>query len=133
MKFLPFIYDYVSVDDYTYIGNILNYSDPKEYLGFNLPFKIKELEDDSSSRWEELIELCDKYIKNHGIQVVDTEETYHNLEKNYSLYDVIFTFEGKYYKINCCNSPFVGPFEWSGYPKEAIEVFPHKTEIVKYY
>lgn len=134
MKFAPFIYDYITCDDWDHLETILNYSNPREYLGFDLPFDLKELNDSRSPRWDELVNICNDYIERHGLEVIKSEEIYHDLEKGYEEYDVVFSFDGKYYQTGYYQSPWVSPYR-DGYPDEVAEVFPHtKTiEVTEYY
>lgn len=134
MKFSHFIYDYVACDDWDHLENILGYSSPKEYLGFDIPFDFEELFNNKSPRWDELRTICEKYASEHGLKVVDTKETYHDLEKGYEDYETVFSFDGKLYLTEYYCGPWSSPYE-HGYPEEAKEVFPHKETITvtKYY
>ena len=134
MKFPYFIYDYIANDDWCHLENILGYSNPKDYLGFDLPFNFKELYNGKSSRWNELEDICTDYVKKHKVEIVKKEETYHDLEKGYDEYEVTFSFDDKYYQTEYYSSPWESPYE-HGYPDEAKEVFPRtKTiTITEYY
>ena len=134
MKFAPFIYDYVARDEWDHLENILGSSDHKEYLGFALPFDFKELQDSRSTRWDELTVICEEYVEQHSLKVVDFKETYHDLEKGYEEYEVVFSFDGKFYSTEYYCGPWISPYD-NGYPDEVAEVFPHtKTiEVTEYY
>lgn len=134
MKFAPFIYDFISYDNYDCLDHILGYSDPKEYLGFDLPFDLRELDSSQSPRWDELVNICNNYVGEHGLEVISNEETYHDLEKGYEEHDVVFSFDGKYYQTEYYCGPWKAPYEYE-YPVESKEVFPHKKtiEVTEYY
>lgn len=131
MKFSPFIYDYIISDDWEFLDNMTSYQDSKEYFGFDVPFTEEDLCNDN---WDKFREYLEKWIQEHQLDVVDSEVVWYDLEKGYEDIDVIFSFEGKYYKTSYSTGWSWGPYRY-GYPEDSKEVFPHtKTiEVTKYY
>ena len=126
MEFAPFIYEYVANNDYYNLEDILNYDNPKDYLGFDLPFKFE----DTPKCWKKLENICKNYIDEHKIEIVQKNIIDTDLEKGSEEIEAVFSFDGKYYLFGYYSS-------WCesicDYPDDAIEVFPHTKTITEYY
>lgn len=125
MKFAPFIYEYVASDSWEFLENMSMFSDPKEFFGFECSFTEADLDNEN---WEDFRSYLEKYVEEHQLKVMNSEVTYYDLEKSREEVEVVFSFDGKYYKTEYISSAYVGPFEY-GYPKDAKEVFPHTKTI----
>ena len=104
----------------------------------DFPFEIS---DEDWKLWNEnkwsskskLPKLFEQYCNDHNFHQVDREVTYYDLSKRYETIEVVFSFEGKYYKYEY--------YDWDdGNECEDIdtdlkEVFPHTStiEVTKYY
>lgn len=131
MKFAPFIHDYVASDDWEFLDNMSKFSNLKEYFGFDVPFTEDDL---NNENWEDFRNYLEDWVAEHKLKVISSEVTWYDLDKAYEEVEVVFSFDGKYYKTEYISSAYVSPFEY-GYPEDTREVFPHtKTvTVTKYY
>lgn len=125
MKFAPFIYEYVAQDNWEFLENMLGFRDTKEFFGFDVPFTEEDL---NNENWESFRDYLENWVEEHQLKVIDSEVIHYDLEKSYEEVEVVFSFDGKYYKTEYIRSVYVGPFE-HGYPKDTKEVFPHTKTI----
>lgn len=125
MKFAPFVYDYVASCDWEFLDNMIEFSDPKEYFGFDVPFTYDDL---NNENWKDFKKYLKDWVTEHKLAVVDLEVTYYDLDKAYEEVEVVFSFEDKYYKTEYISSAYVSPFEY-GYPDDSKVVFPHTETI----
>lgn len=132
MKFAPFIHEYVASSDWDFLEDMSGFRNAKEFFGFDVPFTEDDLL--NSENWDDLEEYLEKWVEEHQLYVVASEVVYYDLDKSYEEVEVVFSFEGKYYKTEYISSAYVGHFD-DGYPEDCKEVFPHtKTiEVTKYY
>lgn len=130
MKFAPFIHEYVASDDWEFLENMSGFRDTKEFFGFDVPFTEKDL---NNENWESFRDYLENWIEEHQLKTISSEVTYYDLDKAYENVEVVFSFEGKYYKTECVESAYVDRFD-CGYP-DCPEVFPHTETITvtKYY
>lgn len=131
MKFAPFIYEYVaSPDDWEFLESMSGFNSAKEFFGFDISFTEVDLDNEN---WNDFREYLEKWIEEHQLKVVASEVVYYDLDKSYEEVEVVFSFEGKYYKTEYISSAYVGRFD-DGYP-DCNEVFPHTETITvtKYY
>lgn len=97
---------------------------------YNEPFTEKDL---NNENWEDFKKYLEDWVTEHKLEVVDSEVTYYDLEKAYEKVEVVFSFDGKYYKTEYINSYCLDPFD-NGYSEYTKEVFPHtKTVTVTKY
>lgn len=125
MKFAPFIYDYLTTDDWDFLEEIDD--DVKEYFGFDVPFTKGEIDE----KWDEIQLFLEDWIIEHGLKEVASQVVYTDLEKCYQEIEVVFSFDGKYYRFVYIYSLFLSTFA-DGYPKESEEVFPVTKTITVY-
>lgn len=133
MKFAPFIFDYIATDDWGHLENISDHSNPKEYLGFDIPLDLKDLSY-NSPKWDELVEMVNDWVTKHNLAIISDEVVYYDLEKGYEDHEVVFSLEGRYYRTSYSTSWCWGPYR-DGYPDDVKEVFKHTetVTITKYY
>lgn len=131
MKFAPFIHEYVASDDWEFLENMSGFSDAKEFFGFDVPFTEDDL---NNENWDSFREYLENWVTEHNLVIISDEVVYYDLEKGYEDHEVIFSFEGKYYKTSYSTSWCWGPYRDS-YPDNVKEVFPHTetVTVTKYY
>lgn len=127
MKLTKFLYDFLVKDEYNW-----ELDDYSEY-----PFEVKE-EDykdvlETKYGYKRYITLdykADKWVLDHGIEVVKEEITDFDLEKAYVTKNIVFKYDNKFYTFDYDYS-----YNWDDdYPigRELREVFPKEIIVTVY-
>lgn len=105
----------LSPDDYPEL------EEPKDY-----PFETTKEEIES---YDELADKIDKWCKENGFKIMDTEILCTDLEKSYQNLKHIFSYKGKYYAFYLTLDSYDG---YSSDETTATEVFHHQQVITVY-
>lgn len=124
MKFAPFVYEYIASDNWDFLEDVSGFESLKEFFGFEVPFTI---EDFYNVDYDKIQEYLENWVEEHQLKVISSELMYYDLEKAYEKFEVVFYFEGKYYKTEHYDGEYVTHFKY-GYP-DCPEVFPYTETI----
>lgn len=94
--------------------------DSEEY-----PFEVKE-----EDTWQELEDKAEAWEKEHGLEEIEDEVTYYDLEKSYVTKRIVFKLDGHYYTFEYDYSCYWDDEDMVG--KELQEVHPVEKTITVY-
>lgn len=117
-----FIFDLIVEGEFYELPEFDSQKELEDYLGEKC-----QVEFDS----DDLYEFVNKWLDNHKLSVVSSELYYYDLEKGYVIQEVVYTMDGRYYRMFYTDDINYNPEVW----QEPYEVYPveETVTITKYH
>lgn len=119
-----FIFDLIVEGEFYELPEFDSQKELEDYLGEKCPVEFDSYSDD-------LYEFVNKWLDNHKLSVVSSELYDYDLEKGYVIQEVVYTMDGRYYRMFYTDSINYDSEVW----QEPYEVYPveETITITKYY
>lgn len=119
-----FIFDLIVEGEFYELPEFDSQKELEDYLGEKCPVEFDGYSDD-------LYEFVDKWLDKHKLSVVSSELYDYDLEKGYVIQEVVYTMDGKYYRMLYTDDINYDSEVW----QEPYEVYPveETVTITKYY
>lgn len=119
-----FIFDLIVEGEFYELPEFDSQKELEDYLGEKCPVEFDSYSDD-------LYEFVNKWLDNHKLSVVSSELYDYDLEKGYVIQEVVYTMDGRYYRMFYTDSINYDSEVW----QEPYEVYPveETVTITKYY